>query len=176
MKAGVIMENVEGLIKGEAWSYVQRIYKQLHDIGYQVKHWLCKGENMGVPQKRHRVFFIALRSDVDFNLEYLDMSFNYEPIIYGEIKDNKGEKLKEGSQQYNMLQLATPNDHCIEDVLIKHLNKSSCFTDMIVWDNEVSCTLTSKGNIFSGNSRTRFSSHDILSIQTFPEDFYSLPL
>lgn len=48
----MIMENVEGLIKGEAWSYVQKIYKNLMDIGYSVKHWLLKGENMGVPQKK----------------------------------------------------------------------------------------------------------------------------
>lgn len=60
----VIMENVEGLIKGEAWSYVQRIYKEFGDIGYEVGHWLLKGEHMGVPQTRHRVFFIALRNDV----------------------------------------------------------------------------------------------------------------
>ena len=60
----VIMENVEGLIKGEAWSYVQRIYKRFGEIGYEVGHWLLKGENMGVPQRRHRVFFIALRNDV----------------------------------------------------------------------------------------------------------------
>ena len=60
----VIMENVEGLIKGEAWSYVQRIYKQFGEIGYEVGHWLLKGEQMGVPQTRHRVFFIALRGDV----------------------------------------------------------------------------------------------------------------
>ena len=60
----MIMENVEGLLLGEAWSYVQRIYKELKDIGYEVGHWLLKGENMGVPQTRHRVFFIALRNDV----------------------------------------------------------------------------------------------------------------
>lgn len=60
----VIMENVEGLIKGEAWSYVQRIYKELKDAGYEVGHWLLKGEYMGVPQTRHRVFFIALRNDI----------------------------------------------------------------------------------------------------------------
>ena len=60
----VIMENVEGLLKGEAWSYVQQIYKKFGEIGYEVGHWLLKGENMGVPQKRHRVFFIALRNDI----------------------------------------------------------------------------------------------------------------
>lgn len=60
----MIMENVEGLLLGEAWGYVQRIYKELKDIGYEVGHWLLKGEKMGVPQTRHRVFFIALRNDV----------------------------------------------------------------------------------------------------------------
>ena len=52
----VILENVEGLIMGEAWGYVQEIYKRLKKAGYKVHHWLLKGENMGVPQTRHRVF------------------------------------------------------------------------------------------------------------------------
>ena len=82
----VIMENVEGLIKGEAWGYVQKIYKQLNDIGYQVKHWLLKGEQMGVPQTRHRVFFIALRNDIDYDLNDVDMGFNYEPCSYPQNK------------------------------------------------------------------------------------------
>ena len=60
----VIMENVEGLIKGEAWSYVQRIYSKFSEIGYEVGHWLLKGEQMGVPQARHRVFFVAMRNDI----------------------------------------------------------------------------------------------------------------
>ncbi len=60
----VIMENVEGLLLGEAWSYVQRIYKEFAEAGYQLGHWLLKGENMGIPQTRHRVFFIAIRNDI----------------------------------------------------------------------------------------------------------------
>lgn len=60
----VIMENVEGLIKGAAWKYVQQIYKQFWNIGYEVGHWLLKGEEMGVPQRRHRVVFVAMRNDL----------------------------------------------------------------------------------------------------------------
>lgn len=60
----VIMENVEGLLLGEAWSYVQRIYKEFDEAGYEVGHWLLKGEHMGIPQKRHRVFFLAMRKDI----------------------------------------------------------------------------------------------------------------
>ena len=99
----VIMENVEGLLLGEAWSYVQEIYRQFKDIGYQVKHWLCKGENMGVPQTRHRVFFIALRNDVEYDLTDLDMSFNYEPVTYGEIKEGCGRPVDRNTQTYRIL-------------------------------------------------------------------------
>ena len=82
----VVMENVEGLMNGNAWKYVQNIYKQVQDIGYKVKHWLLKGEHMGIPQKRHRVFFVATRLDLD--LDKLNMTFNYKPIPFGQIKSD----------------------------------------------------------------------------------------
>ena len=63
----VIMENVEGLLLGEAWGYVQRIYGKLGEIGYKTAHFLVKGEKCGVPQARHRVFFISVRKDLNFD-------------------------------------------------------------------------------------------------------------
>lgn len=86
----VVMENVKGLIMGEAWRYVQQIYAHFADVGYQVHHWLLKGEQMGVPQKRHRVFFVAIRKDIPFDLHKLDMYFDYEPVTYGQIKSGLG--------------------------------------------------------------------------------------
>ena len=60
----VIMENVEGLLLGEAWSYVQKIYQEFDNAGYVVNHYLLKGETLGVPQCRHRVFFVDRKSVV----------------------------------------------------------------------------------------------------------------
>ena len=110
------MENVEGLLLGEAWSYVQEIYRQFKVAGYSVKHWLCKGEYMGIPQTRHRVFFIALRDDIKFDLNRLDMSFNYERIPYGVIKSGKGDSLNMETQKYKVLCQATHDDLRIADV------------------------------------------------------------
>lgn len=45
----VVMENVEGILMGEAWGYVQKIYKQFKEIGYHCQHFLLRGETMGVP-------------------------------------------------------------------------------------------------------------------------------
>lgn len=73
----VIMENVEGLLLGNAWAYVQEIHRRLKECGYKSHHWLLKGENMGIPQTRHRVFFIAVREDVGIDPINLDMAFHY---------------------------------------------------------------------------------------------------
>lgn len=164
----VIMENVEGLLKGEAWSYVQRIYKHFKDIGYQVKHWLLKGEHMGVPQTRHRVFFIAVRSDSDFDFDRLDMSFNYEPITFGEIKDGKCEKVSEKCKE--LLSIATESDTCLADILERTEGRWGRFNEKIVWDKDVCYTVQSHG-MYRGNDKCKLSVEDYRNASSFPQDY-----
>jgi DNA (cytosine-5)-methyltransferase 1 len=164
----VIMENVEGLIKGEAWSYVQKIYKQLHDIGYSVKHWLLKGQNMGVPQTRHRVFFIALRNDVDFDLERLDMSFNYKSIPFGIVKEGEGGNPSEKAGQ--LLKIATVEDKSLGDIVARTENRTSMFNIAVVWDEDICPTIHNHG-FYRGNDKVKFSIEDYRNAQTFPRDY-----
>lgn len=167
----VIMENVEGLIKGEAWSYVQRIYKQLHDVGYQVKHWLLKGQHMGVPQRRHRVFFIAIRDDIDFDIEALDMSFNYELITYGEIKAGKMEALGKNTDYRRLTLAALPEEKDIGAVNMRLHNKLSGFQTFLIDDNSLIPTLRSKPDIIDRNSVAFITKETIRNSQTFPQDY-----
>ena len=171
----VIMENVEGLIKGEAWSYVQRIYKELNDIGYKVNHWLLKGQYMGVPQTRHRVFFIALRDDVDFNLHKLDMTFNYNPITYGEIKEGAGEELNHNTVIYQWLCKTNEQDKRISDCIVRNGEKEKLFNHRICWEHNIMQTVASAGEILRGKEKTRISCEDIINASTFPQD-YSFPV
>ena len=60
----VVAENVKGLLAGEAKEYVRKIYREFDLAGYYVQHWLLDASKMGVPQKRERVFFIAMRKDI----------------------------------------------------------------------------------------------------------------
>jgi DNA (cytosine-5)-methyltransferase 1 len=163
----MIMENVEGLIKGEAWTYVQKIYKQLNDIGYKVKHWLLKGENMGVPQTRHRVFFVATR--LDFDLDKIDMSFNYEPITYGVIKSELGKEPTE--YQKRLLDNAIHSDFRMSDIKERLDGNSIGFTDLIVWIDKVLPTITANGKIFNANDKKHVSDKELISGQTFPTDY-----
>ena len=169
----VIMENVEGLIRGEAWAYVQRIYKQLHEIGYQVKHWLEKGEQMGVPQTRHRVFFVAVRNDIGFDLERLDMSFNYEPITYGEIKEGEGEQLNPDTRIYKLLCKCNSNDTSLCDVVERTEGKTSLFNYLVLQEQNIFPTLTAGSAVtpMRGKEKTYCTCEDMIHSQTFPEDY-----
>lgn len=60
----VVAENVKGLLLGDAKQYVIQIYREFDKAGYYVQHWLLDASKMGVPQKRERVFFIAMRKDL----------------------------------------------------------------------------------------------------------------
>jgi DNA (cytosine-5)-methyltransferase 1 len=167
----VIMENVEGLIKGEAWSYVQKIYKQLNDIGYQVQHWICKGEQMGVPQTRHRVFFIALREDVDFNLSDLDMSFNYEPILFGQVRSEKGEKKVQGTTLNELISLFEYGDHDMSDACMRLRGKGSFFNNKYIYDEKINLTITAKNTNIRVCDKMYQSCEDLIHCSTFPEDY-----
>lgn len=164
----VIMENVEGLIRGEAFGYVQNIYSQLKDIGYTVGHWLLKGQHMGVPQKRHRVFFIAFRNDIPFSPLDFDMSFNYEPIPYGSIKTEE-EKPANGKMAKAIRQLR-PGEK-IEDVMFRLHGVRSGITHRIAYADDVYPTQTAgHGDIWTEDGNHP-SDMDVVHAQTFPEDY-----
>ena len=104
----VIAENVKGLLVGNAKEYVKQIYKDFARAGYYCQHWLLDASKMGVPQRRERVFFIALRKDLAEPFLYqkdlftlapkLDMVFNEPPIPYEDIEqptqEEKGKHIK----------------------------------------------------------------------------------
>jgi DNA (cytosine-5)-methyltransferase 1 len=83
----VIAENVKGLLLGEAKKYVIKIYEEFDKAGYYCQHFLLDASKMGVPQKRERVFFIALRKDLATQfLQQQDM-FTIRPKIYLEFNE-----------------------------------------------------------------------------------------
>lgn len=61
----VIAENVKGMIQGNAKWYVKQIFDRLKEIGYRPQLFLINAADCSVPQKRERVFFCALRNDID---------------------------------------------------------------------------------------------------------------
>lgn len=101
----------------------------------------------------------------------LSMSFNYESVAYGQIKSGKGKPLDKKSQRYEALCLANETDKSICDVYVRLGEKPRCFTDKIVWDDDVLMTITANCTIMRGREKTYLSDQDIVSASTFPQDY-----
>ena len=110
----VIAENVKGLMLGEAMKYVRRIYDAFDEAGYMVTHTLCDASTMGVPQRRERVFFTAIRKDLfdiipqrhDLFYDYpdIDLTFKEEPITCRECNFEMGKPINACFlRDYNLL-------------------------------------------------------------------------
>lgn len=163
-----IMENVEGLLLGRAWKYVEQIYKMFHDIGYKVRHELLKGEDMGVPQTRHRVFFIATR--LDFDLQNIDLKFYYEPVLYGEVKCGEHKELL--TETAKVARQSIRKEKLLSDTMVRLRGKRTYFTEQIIYEDEVCKTITAGGSeLWIANTGTHINNAEIISIQTFPQDY-----
>lgn len=57
----VLIENVPGIISMGKGTVVEQIYKELHELGYNVKHLILFAGHYGVPQMRFRTVFIGVR-------------------------------------------------------------------------------------------------------------------
>lgn len=169
----VIMENVEGLARGAAVDYLNKVYDKFKSIGYQVRCYLLKGEDMGVPQKRHRVFFIATK-DLSFNYNNLDMNFNYEPVIYKIIK--KGiSKLNPDTEIKFLLDKSTDEDMVLSDVAVRVRGKYKLFNYTLIRETDIMPTVTThsvSARVFLDfTEREGVSNDSILNASTFPQDY-----
>jgi DNA (cytosine-5)-methyltransferase 1 len=98
----VIAENVKGLLLGNAKQYVRQIYREFDLAGYYCQHWLLDASKMGVPQRRERVFFIALRKDLAEPFLYqqdmftvvpkLELNFNEDEIPFKYIHEKNASR------------------------------------------------------------------------------------
>jgi len=59
-----IAENVKGMIMGTAKGYAKLVMARFKELGYRPQLFLLNAASCGVPQKRERVFFCALRNDI----------------------------------------------------------------------------------------------------------------
>ncbi|HPM03927.1 MAG TPA: DNA (cytosine-5-)-methyltransferase [Candidatus Cloacimonadota bacterium] len=172
----VIAENVKGLLLGEAISYVREIYKQLDEAGYYCQHWLLDASKMGVPQRRERVFFIALRKDLAEPFLYqadmftilpkLKLEFNEKQIIFTDIWTGKfGYSATELSYKY--WSDTIPGNNFSEAA------NGSWFNHCRLAENKVIPTLTTETakKYHLPNNPELIDDETIILASSFPEDY-----
>jgi DNA (cytosine-5)-methyltransferase 1 len=177
----VVAENVKGLLLGDAKQYVRKIYTEFDKAGYYVQHWLLDASKMGVPQRRERVFFIALRKDLaapfmfqkDMFTEVpkLELEFNEKGIVFSEIEDNLGEKLNVKNITYQRWLKRIITDHSFGDITARINGKGSDFNTNIIHSHEIFPTVVSKGCEIKYNLPIKISKSEYCKIGTYPGDY-----
>ena len=164
-----ILENVKGIIQGNAKSYSKRIVKKMTDAGYNVQVFLLNAATMGVPQKRERIFFIGHKKEL--KLPKLKMQFNEKAIWFGEIKTKDNQyPLNETMKRYWDKRIKTDID--ISNIAGRLDNRpNSFFNHKFLKDNEVANTIT-RGDLCTLYSDPRYRNNEELCLcGTYPLDY-----
>lgn len=177
----IVAENVKGLLIGEAKDYVRRIYNGFEDAGYYCQHWLLDAQNMGVPQRRERVFFVCLRKDlanpflVSKNLfevvPSLNLDFNEPPVMFGEVADYSGREIISRVMR-KLWDNRKYGDTKQSDANERLFGKGSNFNQAYVYNDKICPTLASKESCLIHYERPRFlGQSEVCCISSFPQDY-----
>lgn len=152
----VVAENVKGLLLGNAKQYVRQIYREFDKAGYYVQHWLLDASKMGVPQKRERVFFIAMRKDLAKPfLHFADM-FTEVPKLELNFKEPK-----------------IPIKHFAKGIAKKETQNysESRFGDVMLDVNKPSNTIATDINRYWLDENTLIDKETVSLIGSYPLDY-----
>jgi DNA (cytosine-5)-methyltransferase 1 len=162
-----LLENVKGIIQGNAKSYSKKIVQKMTAAGYTVQVFCLNAASMGVPQKRERVFFIGYRNGLDY--PRLRMEFKERAITFGELRSEKG--IDHGNGRQELIKNRVKSDKNCNDVNQRLYGKLSGFNADLAHDDEVKNTIT------SGEIDWRFydglgcTDEDYIQCGTYPLDY-----
>lgn len=160
-----LLENVKGIIQGNAKLYSKNIVKKMTDAGYNVQVFCLNAASMGVPQKRERVFFIGHKNELKF--PRLVLNFNEKAIPFGEIIAKEESKNDLTLVQFDLWKRQKPTDKTLADVR----NAANGFTDYLIDKSEVCPTITSGGKFLSKQYPRWFVQSEFCSCGTYPQDY-----
>jgi len=159
-----ILENVKGIIQGNAKVYSKNIVKKMTEAGYVVQAFCLNAASMGVPQKRERVFFIGFKNKLKF--PKLKLKFNEKSILFGEIKEI-GLKLGINGQRSEMW------DKCKQGYSFATVSNGNNFSSIRLSDNQVCNTITANKceGFFHSTEKRKISDNECKLIGTYPMDY-----
>ncbi len=177
----VVAENVKGLLMGEAKDYVRRIYDSFNQAGYYCQHWLLDGQDMGLPQRRERVFFICLRKDLAEPILYqaslfeqlplLHLEFNDPTIPFREVVDYSGREITAKTVR-KLWDNRVFGDVSQEYTSMRFYGKKGNFGQSYVYLDKICPTLTRKEDSLILFDQPRYLGRsEVCCISSFPQDY-----
>jgi DNA (cytosine-5)-methyltransferase 1 len=179
----VIAENVKGMLLGDAKAYVLKIYEAFDSAGYVVNHWLMDASNMGVPQKRERVFFLAIRKDIskpfveEIDMFHtgpkIDLNFNEPKIPFKEFKEQNNNEYPVSEFYKTLWDERKQGDDSFANINERVRGKKNTgFGTNFLYQNNVCGTLTTKKDCYCLFDEPRYlSDFEAKCVGSYPQDY-----
>ena len=171
-----IAENVKGMLIGNAKGYTKMVMNRFREIGYRPQLFLLNAADCGVPQRRERVFFCALRNDID--LPPLKLAPKHRWISAGEAtadvqiltnEEKKAEALAEKSLLYWK---HTEAGKSLKEGVKKITGRESWFNHVKLSSSNPAPSITTQHQCFYHWSEPRnISYREYKRIGSFPDDY-----
>jgi len=178
----VVAENVKGLIQGAAKDYVRRIYTAFQDAGYElrIRPYLLDASKMGVPQKRERVFFIAIRHDLSHQfMESIDMfqtapklelQFNEPGIKFGEVYYNLHDR-DLAPRARELWDKKILNDSGLDGACFRETDKKHFFGYCIIKKDKIPNTVIANDMSVLYDEPRHYNKIELCRIGSYPLDY-----
>lgn len=177
----VVAENVKGLLLGEAKSYVLKILESFDKAGYMVNYWLLDSSDMGVPQKRERVFFLAIRKDIaEPFLESVDMftiapkinlQFNEKKIVWGDVIDQNDNIETLSKLDGELWEKRQVGDVDLSNISLRERNILSRFNAKFLYKEKVANTITGGEQCVLFDKKRNRNKQELCDCGTYPHDY-----
>ena len=170
-----IAENVKGMLIGNAKGYTKMIMARFKELGYRPQLFLLNAADCGVPQKRERVFFCAVRNDID--VPPLKLAPTHRWVSAGEatIDLQNSEKCNSEaitSEKELNYWMTTKQGRSLQDGCMKSTGKASWFNNVKLSGDLPSCTLSSSDTNFTHwTSPRRLTYPEWKRLGSFPDDY-----
>lgn len=164
-----LLENVKGIIQGNAKVYSKKIVSKMESAGYTVQVFLLNAASMGVPQKRERVFFIGHKKGLKY--PKLKLEFNEKPILFVEIYDINDIDRNITDTMFELWQKKQKGDRHFGYITERIIGIKTHFTCHLQELNEVSKTITASDNNILFNIPRNINDNEAKLIGSYPLDY-----
>jgi DNA (cytosine-5)-methyltransferase 1 len=173
-----IAENVKGMILGNAKGYTKMVMARFREIGYRPQLFLLNAADCGVPQRRERVFFVAIRDDIE--ALPLKLALKHRWISAGEatadlqvLTDAERQETKP-AQSDRLWWPGTKKGANYSEAVKRIRGKESLFQHTRLDDAKPSGTLTANSHIFTHWSECRkLTYREWKRLGSFPDDYHA---
>lgn len=175
----VIAENVKGMIMGNAKGYTKMVMARLSEIGYRPQLFLVNAADCGVPQRRERVFFVAIRDDI--KTQPLKLALNHRWISSEEatrdvsnLTESETHDTRPTASDLLWWPLTKAGESSGYSVASKQMTgKEKAFDTYKISAQKPSNTLMASDKIRHWDKCRKFSFREWKRLGSFPDDYYA---